>query len=54
MLSAGIRRSVDWMEFNLWLSAYPFKEDSKRMGIAIELWYISKAEKNTSYVGIFV
>lgn len=46
-------RSVDRMEFNLWLSAYSFKEGSRRMGIAIDPCYISKAGKKTPYVGTF-
>ena len=46
-------RPVEWMEFNLWLSAYSFKEGSKRVGIAIDPCYISKAGKKTPHVGTF-
>lgn len=46
-------RSVDWMEFNLWLSAYSFKDGSRRTGIAIDPSYISKAGKHTPHVGTF-
>jgi hypothetical protein len=46
-------RDVDWMEFNLWLSAYTFKEGSRRMGIAIDPSYISKAGKKTPHIGTF-
>ncbi len=46
-------REVDWMEFNLWLSAYNFREGSRRMGIAIDPSYISKAGKHTPHVGTF-
>lgn len=46
-------RPVDWMEFNLWLGAYTFREGSRRMGIAIDPCYISKAGKKTPHVGTF-
>lgn len=46
-------RPVDWMEFNLWLSAYSFKEGARRMGIAIDPSYISKVGKKTPHVGTF-
>lgn len=46
-------RDVDWMEFNLWLSAYAFEKGSSRMGIAIDPSYISKSGKKTPHIGSF-
>jgi hypothetical protein len=47
------RKDVDWMEFNLWLSAYSFKDGAKRMGIAIDPSFIPKAGKKTPHIGTF-
>ena len=46
-------RSVDWMEFNLWMSAFNFRYGSRRMGIAIDPSYISKSGSHTPHVGTF-
>lgn len=46
-------REVDWMEFNLWLSAYAFKEGGRRVGVAIDPSYVSKAGDKTPYTGTF-
>lgn len=46
-------RRVDWLGFNMWLTAYSFRKGSKRMGIAIDPSYISKAGKHTPHVGSF-
>ncbi len=44
-------RKVDWMEFNLWMCAFNFREGSKRMGIAIDPSYIYKSGRHTPHVG---
>ena len=41
------------MEFNLWLSAYAFKDASRRVAIAIAPSYISKSGNSTPHVGTF-
>ncbi len=46
-------REVDWMEFNIWLSAYAFKDASRRVAIAIAPSYISKSGNSTPHVGTF-
>lgn len=46
-------REVNWMEFNLWLSAYAFKDGARRMAIVFDPCYISKAGKKTPYTGTF-
>ena len=35
-------RSVDWLEMNMWLSAYAFKKGKGRNAIAIDPSYIKK------------
>lgn len=46
-------RNVDWIEMNMWLSAFAFKEGKKRNAIAIDPSYIKKSGKHTPYVGTF-
>lgn len=46
-------RKVDWMEFNLWMSAFNFRGGSRRMGIAIDPSYIPKTGKRTPHIGTF-
>ena len=46
-------RQVDWMEFNLWMSAFNFRHGSRRMGIAIDPSYIPKAGKQPPHIGTF-
>lgn len=46
-------RQPDWMEMNLWLSAYTLRQGSRRMGIAIDPSYIPKAGKKTPHIGTF-
>lgn len=46
-------QSVDWLKFNMWLSAYSFKEGGNRVGIAIDPCYISKSGKKTPHMGTF-
>ena len=46
-------REVDWMDFNMWLSAFNFREGSRRTGIAIDPSYIPKAGSHTPHVGTF-
>lgn len=46
-------RNVDWMEFNLWMSAFNFRGGSRRMGIAIDPSYIPKTGKRTPHIGTF-
>lgn len=46
-------RDVDWLEMNMWLSAFAFKEGKGRNAIAIDPSYIKKSGKHTPYVGTF-
>ena len=46
-------RNVDWIEMNMWLSAFAFKEGKGRNSIAIDPSYIKKSGKHTPYVGTF-
>ena len=46
-------RSVDWLEMNMWLSAYAFKKGKGRNAIAIDPSYIKKSGKCTPYIGSF-
>lgn len=46
-------RSVDWLEMNMWLSAYAFKKGKGRNAIAIDPSYIKKSGKCTPYMGLF-
>lgn len=46
-------QSVDWLKFNMWLSAYAFRDGARRVGIAIDPCYIPKAGKHTAHVGTF-
>ena len=46
-------RNVDWIEMNMWLSAFAFKEGKGRNAIAIDPSYIKKSGKHTPYVGTF-
>ena len=46
-------RDVDWLEINMWLSAFAFKKGKGRNAIAIDPSYIKKSGKHTPYVGTF-
>ena len=46
-------RSVNWLEMNMWLSAFAFKEGKGRNAIVIDPSFIKKAGKHTPYVGAF-
>ena len=46
-------RSVDWLEMNMWLSAYAFKKGKGRNAIAIDPSFINKSGKCTPYIGSF-
>lgn len=46
-------RNVDWIEMNMLLSAFTFKEGKGRNAIAIDPSYIKKSGKHTPYVGTF-
>lgn len=46
-------RSVDWLEINMWLSAYAFKKGTRRNAIAIDPSYIKKSGKCSPYMGSF-
>jgi len=46
-------RSVNWLEMNMWLSAFVFKEGKCRNAIVIDPSFIKKAGKHTPYVGTF-
>ena len=46
-------RSVNWLEMNIWLSAFAFKEGKGRNAIVIDPSFIKKAGKHTPYVGTF-
>ena len=44
-------RNVDWLEINMWLSAYAFKKGKGRNAIAVDPSYIKKSGKCTPCVG---
>ena len=46
-------RNVDWLEMNMWLSAYAFKKGKGRNAIAIDPSYIKKSGNCTPYIGSF-
>lgn len=46
-------KSVDWLKFNMWLSAYAFRDGARRVAIAMDPCYIPKAGKHTPHVGTF-
>ncbi|ETD28010.1 transposase, partial [Prevotella nigrescens] len=46
-------RSVNWLEMNMWLSAFAFKQGKGRNAIVIDTSFIKKAGKHTPYVGTF-
>ena len=46
-------RSVNWLEMNMWLSAFALKEGKGRNAIVIDPSFIKKAGKHTPYVGTF-
>lgn len=46
-------RSVDWLEMNMWLSAFAFKKGKGRNAIVIDPSFIKKSGKHTPYVGTF-
>ena len=46
-------RSVNWLEMNMWLSAFAFKQGKGRNAIVIDPSFIKKAGKHTPYVGTF-
>jgi len=46
-------RSVNWLEMNMWLSAFAFKEGKGRNAIVIDPSFIKKSGKHTPYVGTF-
>lgn len=46
-------RSADWLEMNMWLSAYAFKKGMGRNAIAIDPSDIKKSGKCTPYMGSF-
>ena len=46
-------RSVNWLEMNMWLSAFAFKKGKGRNAIVIDPSFIKKAGKHTPYVGAF-
>lgn len=46
-------RNVDWLEMNMWLSAYAFKKGKGRNAIAIDPSYIKKSGKCTPHIGPF-
>ena len=46
-------RSVNWLEMNMWLSAFAFKQGKGRNTIVIDPSFIKKAGKHTPYVGTF-
>ncbi|EGQ11397.1 transposase, partial [Prevotella nigrescens ATCC 33563] len=46
-------RSVNWLEMNMWLSAFTFREGKGRNAIVIDPSFIKKAGKHTPYVGAF-
>ena len=46
-------RSVNWLEMNMWLSAFAFKKGKGRNAIVIDPSFIKKAGKHTPYVGTF-
>ena len=46
-------RDVNWLEMNMWLSAFAFKGSKGRNAIAIDPSFIKKPGKHTPYVGTF-
>ena len=46
-------RSVNWLEMNMWLSAFAFKQGKGLNAIVIDPSFIKKAGKHTPYVGAF-
>ena len=46
-------RSVNWLEINMWLSAFAFKQGKGLNAIVIDPSFIKKAGKHTPYVGTF-
>lgn len=46
-------RNVNWLEMNMWLSAFAFKEGKGRNAIAIDPSYIKKSGKCTPHIGTF-
>lgn len=46
-------RSVNWLEMNMWLSAFAFKQGKGCNAIVIDPSFIKKAGKHTPYVGAF-
>ena len=46
-------RSVNWLEMDMWLSAFAFKQGKGRNAIVIDPSFIKKAGKHTPYVGAF-
>ena len=44
-------RNVDWLEINMWLSAYAFKKGKGRNAIAVDPSYIKKSGRCTPCVG---
>lgn len=46
-------RSVNWLEMNMWLSAFAFKKGKGRNAIVIDPSFIKKAGKHPPYVGTF-
>ena len=48
-----VERSVNWLEMNMWLSAFAFKQGKGHNAIVIDPSFIKKAWKHTPYVGTF-
>lgn len=46
-------RKVDWLEMNMWLSAFAFKQGKDRNAIVIDPSFVRKAGKHTPFVGTF-
>lgn len=46
-------KSVDWLRFNMSLSAYAFRDGARRVAIAMDPCYIPKAGKHTPHAGTF-
>lgn len=47
------RNVVDWLEMNMWLSAFSFKQGKGRNAIAIDPSFIKKSGKHTPHIGTF-
>ena len=48
------RRDFDWLSFNMSLAADRFQYGMKRLAIAIDPSYVSKAGKKTAHIGLLL